>query len=52
MHNIFLTLAYTNEQCKSTAAEVKEKIQKILKDAPDREGGLRWAAKKKKKDSD
>ncbi|XP_066933240.1 nucleolar and coiled-body phosphoprotein 1-like [Clytia hemisphaerica] len=39
----------TIAKVKADDAVVKDRLQKILKDAPDREGGTRWAKKKENK---
>ena len=49
---LFFLLECTILKAQVDDVVVKDKLQKILKDAPDREGGTRWAKKKEKKKKD
>ena len=37
------------EKIKTDDTEIKDMLQRVLKDAPDREGGTRWEEKQRKK---
>uniref|UniRef100_A0A7M5TZ99 DUF4806 domain-containing protein n=1 Tax=Clytia hemisphaerica TaxID=252671 RepID=A0A7M5TZ99_9CNID len=52
LKNIFQALvACASQKFRTTQEDVKTKLQLVLKDAPDREGGLRWAEKQRRKSS-